>query len=126
MTIEALAEKHHLKVTRDECNDKVIQGSRGQLYVDGGKLCALWLEAHVNALKLAPLGGRQWVGDYELVPHGKANRRLRDAKVVGILPDQVTRAIRLTGCRVKRQVSEEERARLVARLAGNQTRKRGL
>lgn len=126
MTIDHLAEKHRLKVTRDECNDKIIQGKRGHLYVDNGQLCAMWLEAHVSALKLAPLGGRQWVGDYELDTSRSHNRRLRDAKVVGIPKDKIALAIRLTGCRVKREIPEEERAVMRARLAGNLARRRGL
>jgi hypothetical protein len=38
--IETFAEQYRLKITRDECNDPVIQGRRGQLYFDGAELCA--------------------------------------------------------------------------------------
>jgi hypothetical protein len=112
VTLDALAEKHRLKVTRDECNDKIIQGRKGHLYMDGHKLCAMWLEARVSAQTLAPLGGRQWVGDYELVARKRGNQRLRDAKVVGITADKVGLAIRLTGAKIKRVMSEAQRAAL--------------
>jgi len=105
MTIETLAEKHRLKITRDECNDKVIEGSRGQLYVDAGQVCAIWLNAHVNEKKLAGLGAKIWVGDYAL---DARRRRLRDAKVTGIPPEQIARAIRLTGTRVRREMTAEQ------------------
>jgi hypothetical protein len=117
MTIETLAEQHRLKVTRDECNDKIIQGKRGHLYIDAGKVCAMWLEARVNATSLAPLGGRQWVGDFELVAQGKHNRRLRDAKVVGIPADKIPLAIRLTGCKRRRVMSEAQQTVQEAALA---------
>jgi hypothetical protein len=107
MTIETLAEKYRLKVTRDECNDKIIAGRRGHLYIDAGKVCAMWLYARITKERLAPLGGHQWVGDYAL---DERRHRLRDAKVTGIPADKIPLAIRLTGTRIKREITEEERA----------------
>ena len=106
MTIDALAEKYRLKVTRDECNDKIIQGRRGHLYVDAGKVCAMWLDVRpILKTTLAPLGGKQWLGSIT-----EGVRRLQDVKVTGIAADKVPLAIRLTGCKYKRIMSEAQAA----------------
>ena len=41
---EVFAEQHRLRVTRDECNDQVIQGRRGHLYFDSAELCLMVLD----------------------------------------------------------------------------------
>ena len=62
--IETFAEQHRLKVTRDECTDRVIQGRRGQLYVDGAELCRMILDGPVRARSvLEAIGGKLWTGD---------------------------------------------------------------
>jgi hypothetical protein len=114
MTIETLAEKYRLKITRDECNDKIIEGKHGQLYVDAGTVCAMWLYARVGEPLLAGLGSRIWVGDYAL----DRGRRLRDAKVTGIPPENIPRAIRLCGIKKKRIMSEAQQA-VLARATAN-------
>jgi hypothetical protein len=109
MTLDALARKFHLKVTRDERNDKIIQGWRGHLYVDAGKLCAMWLDAHISMDKVKDLGTKVWVGDFTL---DARRRRLRDAKVTGIPPENYLRALRLTGCRRGREMGGAQREAL--------------
>jgi hypothetical protein len=42
--IETFAQQHRLKVTRDECNDQVIQGRRGHLDFDVTELCLVVLD----------------------------------------------------------------------------------
>jgi hypothetical protein len=62
--IETFAEQHRLKVTRDECNDQIIQGRRGHLYFDGAKLCLMILDGPVRARSvLEAIGGNLWTGD---------------------------------------------------------------
>lgn len=110
MTIETLAEKYRLKITRDECNDKIIPGRRGHLYVDAGKICAMWLDTRpINKNRLAPLGGRLWMGDISPDARGK---RVQDIWIKGLLPEQIPLAIRLTGVRRKRILSEAQQAAL--------------
>jgi hypothetical protein len=41
---ETFSEQNRLKVTRDECNDQVIQGRRGHLHFDGAELCLMVLD----------------------------------------------------------------------------------
>ena len=62
--IETFAEQHRLKVTRDECNDQIIQGRRGHLYFDGAELCLMILDGPVRARSvLEAIGGKLWTGD---------------------------------------------------------------
>ena len=57
--IETFAEQHRLKVTRDECNDQIIQGRRGHLYFDEGELCLMILDGPVRARSvLEAIGGK--------------------------------------------------------------------
>jgi hypothetical protein len=115
MTIETLAEKYRLKITRDECNDKIIQGRRGQLYVDAGQACCLWLNTRpILKATLAPLGGKLWMGD---VSEDERGKRLQDIRVQGIRPEQVPLAIRLCGIKRRREMSEAQRAHAVEALA---------
>jgi hypothetical protein len=67
MSIQEFAEKHNLKVTRDECQDLIILGRAGQLYFDDDALCAARLDAKpINRSRLAELGGRVWQGDISM------------------------------------------------------------
>jgi hypothetical protein len=112
MTIETLAEKFRLKITRDECNDKIIEGRHGHLYVDAGQICAMWLDAPITLESLRKLNCRRiWVGDFSL-EGGRRQRRLRDGKAVDIPHEQIPLAIRLTGVKRKRIMSEAQRAAL--------------
>jgi hypothetical protein len=62
--IDTFDEQYRLKVTRDECNDRVIQGRRGQRYFDGPELCLMVLDGKPanrskwKALRLPACGGR--------------------------------------------------------------------
>jgi hypothetical protein len=108
MTIETFAGKFRLKITRDDCNDKIIQGKHGQLYLDDGALCAMWLDARpINRSRLEQLGGKLWMGDISPNAHG---RRVQDVKIAGIRPERYAPAIRLTGAKRKREMSEAQRA----------------
>jgi hypothetical protein len=56
---ETFAQRHRLKVTRDECNDQIIPGRRGHLYIDGFDLCLTVLDGKpVIASKWKALGGK--------------------------------------------------------------------
>ena len=80
--IEAFAEHHRLKVTRDECNDQIIQGRRGQLYFDGPELCLMVIDGEpAMKSRWAALGGKLWMGD--ISPHPKTGRRVQDVKING-------------------------------------------
>jgi hypothetical protein len=75
---ETFAQQHRLKVTRDECNDQVIQGKRGQLYFEGFDLCLMALDGKpAIASKWKALGGKLWMGD--ISGHGKG--RVQDVKI---------------------------------------------
>jgi hypothetical protein len=62
--IHHFAEKHKLRVSRDECGDAIIRGKRGHLYDDNGTLCAMWTDAPpMKQSRLESLGGTFWQGD---------------------------------------------------------------
>lgn len=103
MTIAALAKKFGLEVTRDGY-DKIIQGARGYLYIDSGEVCAMWINAHIGIDQLKSLGGKIWVGDATVhAAPGNKQQLLRDAKVIGILPENYARAIHLIGATGKKK-----------------------
>jgi hypothetical protein len=84
--IETFAEHHRLKVTRDECNDQVIQGRRGQLYFDGAELCLMVLDGEpAIRSKWKELGGNLWMGD--ISPHPNTGKRVQDVKITNIPPE---------------------------------------
>jgi len=71
--IETFAEQYRLKATRDECNDRVIQGRRGQLYFDGGQLCLMVLDGKpAKRSKWKAPGGWLWMGDISKNAQGVA------------------------------------------------------
>jgi hypothetical protein len=96
--------------------DHIIRGKRGHLYVDGGGVCAMWVEARpMMSSRLAKLGGTFWQGD---ISHGTKGRRVQDASVRGIRPEAYKLAIRLVGAKQRRVMSPAQRAVLEkARLA---------
>ena len=70
---ETFAQQHRLKVTRDECNDQVIQGKRGHLYFDRSELCLMVLDGRpAIASKWKALGGKLWLGDISKKRSGRA------------------------------------------------------
>jgi hypothetical protein len=108
MTLDTLAEKYRLKITRDECHDRIIQGRRGHLYVDAGRVCALWIDVrHILPNKLAPLGGKLWMGSLSEKGRG---RRTQDIWIKGIDAAQIPLAIRLAGIKRRRVMSEAQLA----------------
>ena len=107
MTIDTFAEKFRLKITRDECGDRIIEGRRGHIYVDAGQVCAMWLNTTpILKTRLMPLGGKLWMGDVSLL-HGK---RVQDIWIKDIRPEQIRLLIRLPGCKKKRIPSEAQLA----------------
>jgi hypothetical protein len=99
--IETFAEPYRLKVTRDECNDQIIQGRRGHLYFDGAELCLMVLDGKpAIPSKWKALGGKLWMGD-------KA-QGAQDVKVTGIPLENARAAIRMCRIRPKRILSPEE------------------
>jgi hypothetical protein len=60
--IETFAEQHRLKVTRDECTDRLNQGRRGPLYFDGAELCLIVQPVRARSV-LGAIGGTRWKGD---------------------------------------------------------------
>jgi hypothetical protein len=110
--IETFAQQHRLKVTRDECNDQIIQGKRGHLYFDGGWLCLMVLDGKPSIpSKWKALGGKLWMGD--------KTEGVQDVKITGIPLENARAAIRMCRIRQKRILSSEEqmrRRRLMARI----------
>ena len=95
--IETFAEQHRLRVTRDECNDQVIHGRRGQVYFDGPELCLMVLDGKpALPSRWRALGGKLWMGDISKYAQG---RRVQDVKIAGIPLENARLAIRM--CRIK-------------------------
>jgi hypothetical protein len=112
MTIEQFAEKHRLRVTRDDCNDQVILGSRGHLYFDGEDLCLMALDTRLRVRsKWEACGGKLWLG---AISRDERNRGAQDVKIFGVTNARAATA--MVRCRVKRILSEEEKAKLIERL----------
>jgi hypothetical protein len=118
MTIQRFAEEHKLRISRDECGDVIVRGKRGQLYVEGGQLCAMWTDAPpMKWSRLAELGGTVWHGD---IGRGAKGRRVQDAWVRGIRPEAYRLAIRMVGAKQRRAMSPAQTAALEkARLASS-------
>jgi hypothetical protein len=107
---ETFAQQHRLKVTRDECNDQVIQGKRGQLYFDGPELCLMVLDGKPAIPPTwRALGGKLWLGDISKNVQGQ---RVQDVKITGIPLENAKAAIRLCRIRQKRIMSEAQKAAL--------------
>ena len=117
--IERFASNRRLKVSRDECNDQIISGARGQLYFDGSKLCLIALDARGSEPTWIALGGKLWLGS---IWRDNRNRAHRDVAIRDLPETSVPKALRLLGIRAKRVVSEEQLAVLRDRIAKNFTR----
>jgi hypothetical protein len=108
--IQQFAEKHKLKISRDECGDPIIRGKRGHLYFDGRDVCTMWTDAPpIMRSRLEQLGGRVWQGD---ISRGPSGRRVQDASVRGIRPEGYKLVIRLVGAKPRRVMSEAQREAL--------------
>ena len=106
MNIEQFAEQFRLRITRDECGDKIIPGKRGHLYFAGGELCAMVIDgAPAKRSRWEALGGRLWLGD---ISPDEAGRRVQDVKVENIPLKDAQAAINMVRCRQKRVLSAEE------------------
>ncbi|PWU04166.1 MAG: hypothetical protein C5B51_17345 [Terriglobia bacterium] len=116
MMINQFAEKHKLRIARDECGDVIIRGKRGHLYFDGRTLCAMWADAPpMNRTRLQSLGAICWQGD---IGSNTKGRRVQDAWVRGIGPEAYRLAIRMVGAKARRIMSPGQKAALErARLA---------
>jgi hypothetical protein len=101
--IETFAEQHRLKVTRDECNDQIIQGRRDHLYFDGAELCLMVLDGRpALASKWKALGGNLWLGD--------KTDGVQDVKITGIPVENAKAAIRMCRIKSKRIMSDAQKA----------------
>jgi hypothetical protein len=111
---ETFAQQHRLKVTRDECNDQIIQGKRGHLYFDGALLCLMVLDGkRAIVSKWEALGGKLWMGD---ITDG-----LQDVKITGIPLEKAKAAIRMCRVKPKRIMSEAQQLAAAAGLAKART-----
>jgi hypothetical protein len=105
---ETFAQQHRLRVTRDECNDQVIQGKRGQLYFDGFELCLMVLDGKpALPSKWKALGGKLWMGDISQNAQGV---RVQDVKITGIPIENAKQAIRMCRIKPKRIMSDVQKA----------------
>jgi hypothetical protein len=112
-TIKQFAEANRLRIQVDECGDHIIRGSRGILYVDGGKVCAMWIDAPcMRSAKIKALGSTSWAGDKSL----QDGRWVQDVKVLDIPPGQWAMAIRMVRARTKRILSEAQIAEAMSHL----------
>jgi hypothetical protein len=103
--IETFAQQHRLKVTRDECNDQVIQGKRGHLYFDGPELCLMVLDGKPAILsKWKALGCKLGLGD--------KTQGVQDVKITGIPLENARAAIRMCRIKPKRIMSDAQKAAL--------------
>lgn len=111
MTIRKFAEKHRLKITRDECGDEIIQGRRGHLYFDCGELCLMVTDGkRAKRSQWEALdGGLLWLGDI--------TQGVQDVSIKGIPLDNAKLAIRLCQIKRKRLMSEAQKAHAESALA---------
>ncbi len=106
--IEKFAEAHRVKIRRDECNDQVIEGRRGQMYFDGNDLCLMAIDRKpAQRSSWEALGGNMWLGD--ISPNAKG-QRVQDVKITGITNAKA--AFRMAGIFAKRVLSPERLASL--------------
>jgi hypothetical protein len=119
MTINQFAEKYRLKVTRDSCGDAIIQG---RLYRDANiseyndGLCMCWLTKDSHAKKFNSV-------KRECIDTGMTIVQEGDNEAIflfdGANDRQAKLAIQSVRARVKKTISPETKARLVAALANH-------
>ncbi len=111
--IEKFAEEHRLRVTRDEGNDQIIEGRRGQIYFDDDIPCFMALDRKVaTRVTWEAIGGKIWLGD---ISPNAAGKRVQDVKIIGI--EHPKAAIRMAGLFARRELDPERKQILVERLA---------
>jgi hypothetical protein len=109
-TTETFAEQHRLKVTRDECDDQIIQGRRGHLYFDGAELCLMVLDGKpAHRSKWKALGGKLWMGDISKNARGV---RVQDVKITSIPLENARPAIRMCQIKPTRTMTDAQKAAL--------------
>jgi hypothetical protein len=114
MNIQDFADQFRLRITRDECNDKIISGKRGHLYFAGGELCLMVIDgAPAIRRHWEALGGRLWMGDISLSAKGQ---RVQDVKIEGIPIENARAAVKMVRARQKRILSSEQREACLTRL----------
>jgi hypothetical protein len=107
---EAFAQQYRLRVTRDECNDQVIQGKRGQLYFDGFELCLMVLDGKpAISSKWKALESKLWMGD---ISENAQGERVQDVKITGIPLENARQAIRMCQIKPKRIMTDAQKAAL--------------
>jgi hypothetical protein len=112
VTLNTIAETYRVRIRSDECGDPIIPGKRGHMYVDAGKVCIMLLDAKpILRPTLQELGGKVWQGDKS--PNAKGII-VQDAKVVGILPNKIGRALQIARVPKRRYLSPERREKLAA------------
>jgi len=116
MTLERFAERFRLHISRDECNDKIIQGKRAHLYFDDKELCLMGLDVPVpgmSTIQIEALGKKSWHGS---IWRDEQRRGRRDVKIQGIPEENWQLAIRLARCRQKPIMTDEQKRQLASRL----------
>jgi len=115
--LEQFAAAYRLKVRQDECGDSIMPGRFGHLYYDGPRLCLMRLDAPpVQRSRLCSLvgpDGSVWMGD---ISPDRNGRRVQDIEVRGIRPQGARLAIRLSGAKPRRRISEKRRLALIETL----------
>lgn len=110
--MKTFAEKHRLRVSRDDCGDEIIRGSRGHLYFADNDLCLMVTNGKpANRSKWAALGGKLWMGD--ISPDPKTGKNVQDVRVAGIPLQNARLAIQMVRARAKRVLSDAQKAALV-------------
>ncbi len=105
-TIEQFAEHYRLHIRRDECNDQIIPGRRGQIYFDNGKPCLMVLDGLcAEQQRWEALGGKLWLGDKSM---NNAGRNVQDVKIIGFTNPQA--AIRMCKISPIKQLTDTQRA----------------
>jgi hypothetical protein len=111
---ETFAEQHRLKVTRDECNDQIIQGVEAICTLTGAEFCLMVLDGKpAIPSKWKALGGTLWMGDISKNAQGV---RVQDVKITGIPLENARLASRMCRIKPKRIVSEAQKAAAMAGL----------
>jgi hypothetical protein len=112
MNVSEFAEQYRLKVSRDDCGEKIISGKAGHVYENGDDRLGVCL-MFKSARKWMSVQRRLLAAGFTLKQDGDSEGTLLfDPDNV----DQVAAAIRETRIRPRRVLSEDARIALVQRL----------
>jgi hypothetical protein len=107
MTLQEIVERYRARIRLDQCGDPIIPGRRGHLYLDGDEICIMLADAvPVQRSRLEVLGGRVWQGD---ISPNSAGHKVQDAKVIGVKPEKIQRALKIIRLKPKRIMSLPQR-----------------